>query len=64
VSSEKLSRGRRERRELDDELNRQLEQTFPGSDPPKITRRAPAPKSEGRRTMVRKKKMVRKKAVE
>ena len=32
----------REKRELDEELNRQLEQTFPASDPPKITRTAPA----------------------
>ena len=28
----------REKRELDQELDRQLEQTFPASDPPKITR--------------------------
>ena len=28
----------REKRELDAELDRQLEQTFPASDPPKITR--------------------------
>jgi hypothetical protein len=36
------ARRRRERQALDDELDRQLEQTFPGSDPPKVTRSAPA----------------------
>jgi len=35
------TRKQRERRELDDELSRQLEQTFPASDPPKITRSSP-----------------------
>jgi hypothetical protein len=38
--------------ELDQELDRQLEQTFPASDPPKITRDAAvmraAPKRQGR----------------
>jgi len=29
------------RRELDEELNRQLEETFPASDPPKVTRSVP-----------------------
>jgi hypothetical protein len=29
-----------QQRALDDELDRQLEQTFPASDPPKITRHA------------------------
>lgn len=28
----------REKRELDEELDRQLRETFPASDPPKITR--------------------------
>ena len=32
----------RERRELEAELNRQLEETFPASDPLKITRSDPA----------------------
>ena len=32
----------REKRELDSELSRQLEQTFPASDPPKVTRSSPA----------------------
>ncbi len=36
------TREEREKRELDDELDRQLEQTFPASDPPKVTRSAPA----------------------
>jgi hypothetical protein len=36
------TRERREKRELDDELNRQLEETFPASDPPKVTRSSPA----------------------
>jgi hypothetical protein len=31
----------REKRKLDEELDRQLEQTFPASDPPKITRTPP-----------------------
>jgi hypothetical protein len=36
----------REKRELDAELDRQLEQTFPASDPPKITRSTPAPRPD------------------
>ena len=32
----------RQKRELDNELSRQLEETFPASDPPKVTRSAPA----------------------
>lgn len=39
---ENETRKQREKQELDDELNRQLEQTFPASDPPKITRSIPA----------------------
>jgi hypothetical protein len=31
----------RQKRKLDEELDRQLEQTFPASDPPKITRTPP-----------------------
>jgi hypothetical protein len=31
----------REKRKLDEELDKQLEQTFPASDPPKITRSPP-----------------------
>ena len=46
----KETREQREKRELDEELDRQLEQTFPASDPPKVTRSRPAgqitPKSE------------------
>jgi hypothetical protein len=36
------TREERAKRELDEELDRQLEQTFPASDPPKVTRSAPA----------------------
>jgi hypothetical protein len=36
------TREERTKRELDDELDRQLDQTFPASDPPKVTRSAPA----------------------
>ena len=46
----KETREQREKREVDEELDRQLEQTFPASDPPKATRSLPAgqitPKSE------------------
>ena len=42
MPSKNEARRRRERQALDDELDRQLEQTFPGSDPPKVTRSAPA----------------------
>jgi hypothetical protein len=35
------TREERDKRELDEELDRQLEQTFPASDPPKVTRSAP-----------------------
>lgn len=40
----------REKRELDEELDRQLLQTFPASDPPKITRPA---KRSARKSSVR-----------
>jgi hypothetical protein len=36
------TREEREKRELDKELDRQLEQTFPASDPPKVTRSTPS----------------------
>jgi hypothetical protein len=36
------TREERKKRELDDELDRQLEETFPASDPPKVTRSTPA----------------------
>jgi hypothetical protein len=36
----------REKRKLDEELDRQLEQTFPASDPPKITRSVPPTKGD------------------
>jgi hypothetical protein len=35
------TREERRKRELDDELDRQLDQTFPASDPPKVTRGTP-----------------------
>lgn len=38
MSKEKDAWEQRNKRELDEELDRQLEQTFPASDPPKITR--------------------------
>jgi hypothetical protein len=41
MSKEKETCEQREKRELDEELNRQLEQTFPASDPLKITRTVP-----------------------
>jgi hypothetical protein len=37
----KETREQREKRKLDEELDEQLEQTFPASDPPKITRTRP-----------------------
>ena len=42
MSKQAETREQREKRELDDELNRQLEATFPASDPPKVTRSRPA----------------------
>jgi hypothetical protein len=38
MPKESETREQREKRKLDEELDRQLEQTFPASDPPKITR--------------------------
>lgn len=46
---QKETRAQREKRELDEELNRQLEQTFPASDPPKITRTPPRKHPPGTR---------------
>jgi hypothetical protein len=54
MPKEKETRPQRKKRQLDEELDRQLEQTFPASDPPKITRsvpnaeRAPDPESGDR----------------
>jgi hypothetical protein len=42
VSKKTETREQREKRELDEELERQLKQTFPASDPPTITRATPA----------------------
>jgi hypothetical protein len=41
MSKQKETPEQRVKRELDEELDRQLEQTFPASDPPKITRSVP-----------------------
>ena len=41
MPNEKMTREERERKAVDDELDRQLEQTFPASDPPKVTRSSP-----------------------
>lgn len=41
MPNEKLTREQRERKAVEDELDRELEQTFPASDPLKITRSAP-----------------------
>lgn len=38
MPTEKLTPEERQKRDIDEELDRQLEQTFPASDPPKITR--------------------------
>lgn len=45
MQKEREKRERREHRKLDEELDRQLEQTFPASDPPKITR-SPRPRPD------------------
>jgi hypothetical protein len=42
MPNESETREQREKRELDHELDRQLAATFPGSDPPKVTRSIPA----------------------
>ena len=42
MAERKSLREQRERQEVEDELDRELEQTFPASDPPKITRSTPA----------------------
>jgi hypothetical protein len=41
MPKDKETREQRKKRELNDELDRQLEQTFPASNPPKITRSPP-----------------------
>jgi hypothetical protein len=55
MPKEKKTRARREREEVEDELDRQLEETFPASDPLKITRSRPdsqvTPKPERRGRM-------------
>ena len=44
MPKEKETRQQRNKRKLDEELDRQLEQTFPASDPPKVTRSVPPAK--------------------
>jgi hypothetical protein len=41
MPKEKETPEQRQKRQLDEELDRQLEQTFPASDPPKVTREPP-----------------------
>jgi hypothetical protein len=41
MEKEKETREQREKRQVEDELDLELEQTFPASDPPKITRSTP-----------------------
>lgn len=41
MPKKKETREEREKRELEEELDRQLEETFPASDPPKVTRSLP-----------------------
>jgi hypothetical protein len=38
MPQKKPTRERRERKAIEEELDRELEQTFPASDPPKVTR--------------------------
>jgi hypothetical protein len=47
MQKDKETRKQREKRRLDEELDRQLEQTFPASDPPKITRSGAATQPAG-----------------
>ena len=42
MPKEKEAREQHEKQKLDDELDRELEETFPASDPPKVTRSIPA----------------------
>ena len=41
MPQEKPTRERRERKAIEEELDRELEQTFPASDPLKVTRSSP-----------------------
>jgi hypothetical protein len=47
------NREQREREKIEDELDRELEQTFPGSDPPKITRSIPGSQITPNRLVVK-----------
>jgi hypothetical protein len=41
TSREQRERKARKRKAVDDQLDRELDQTFPASDPPKVTRSSP-----------------------
>lgn len=56
MPKQKETRENREKRELDERLDRELEQSFPASDPPKLTRSVPAPKSRRSRSPTTRKK--------
>jgi hypothetical protein len=43
MPDDKADQNRREKLKLDEELDRELEQTFPASDPPKITQAGSRP---------------------
>jgi hypothetical protein len=49
MPKDKETREEREKRELDARLDRELAQSFPASDPPKVTLSAPARKARKRR---------------
>jgi hypothetical protein len=51
--NQKENREQREREKIEDELDRELEQTFPGSDPPKITRSIPGSQITPNRLVVK-----------
>jgi hypothetical protein len=53
MPEDKATEEQRERRELDEELDRQLEQSFPASDPPKITQTGSLPARSDRATRER-----------
>jgi hypothetical protein len=51
--TQKESREQREREKIEDELDRELEQTFPGSDPLNITRSIPGSQITPNRLVVK-----------
>jgi hypothetical protein len=54
MPKQKLTRGPREWKAVEDELDRELEQTFPASDAPKVTRSAPETQITPKRVQKRK----------